>query len=97
VSMACHAAYRLAAMNRNCAGIVAIEAIAAAQGIECRAPLFTSPRLQQVMSLIRKRCPALEDDRILSGDIAAVTALVHDSDQLSIVDGVAPVRMDSSR
>jgi histidine ammonia-lyase len=49
------------------------------------------------MSLIRKRCPALEDDRILSGDIAAVTALVHDSDQLSIVDGVDPVRMDSSR
>lgn len=97
VSMACHAAYRLAAMNRNCAGIVAIEAIAAAQGIECRAPLLTSPRLQQVLSRIRKRCPALEDDRILSSDIAAVTALVHDSDQLSIVDGVDPVRMDSSR
>ena len=94
VSMACHAAQRLAVMNRNCAGIVAIEAIAAAQGIEYRAPLATSPVLQHVVSLVREQCPTLQDDRILSDDIATMTALVHDSDFLSNLLAVTPIPLE---
>lgn len=97
VSMACHAAQRLIVMNRNCAGIVAIEAIAAAQGIEYRAPLETSPTLQGVLSIIRERCLPLDNDRILSGDIAAMTLLVHDSELLSNIDGVPPILLGATQ
>jgi len=44
VSMATFAARRLGEMATNTAGIVAIELLAAAQGIDFRAPLATSPR-----------------------------------------------------
>ena len=94
VSMSCHAALRLMSMNRNCASIVAIEGIAAVQGIEYRSPLSTSPRLKQITSLIREHCPTLSEDRILSGDIAAITGLIQTSDHLSNFNGVSPVLVD---
>ena len=80
VSMACHAARRLLEMNRNLAGILSVEAMAATQGIELRAPLKTSERLSRVISNIREHCPALTDDRIVSGDIEALANLVENTD-----------------
>ena len=50
VSMATHGARRLHDMADNTAAIVGIELLAAAQGIELRKPVATSPRLQQVLS-----------------------------------------------
>ncbi len=76
VSMACHAARRLGDMNRNLAHILAIELLIAVQGVEFRAPVKTSPRLQRVMHEIRGRVPRLENDRYLADDIAAVRELV---------------------
>jgi histidine ammonia-lyase len=76
VSMATHAARRLGDMTENAAGIVAIELLAAAQGIDLRRPLETSPRLRQAMALIRGRVPFLEHDRAMAPDIAAATGLV---------------------
>jgi histidine ammonia-lyase len=76
VSMAAHAARRLADMNDNLAGIVGIELLIAAQGVELRAPLTTSPPLQAVMAALRRRVPALAEDRYLAPDIAEATALV---------------------
>src|SRR5437868_947608 len=49
VSMATFAARRLGQMADNTIGIVAIELLAAAQGIDFRAPLVTSPPLQRAM------------------------------------------------
>ncbi|MGH6883855.1 MAG: histidine ammonia-lyase, partial [Hypericibacter sp.] len=63
VSMATHGARRRGDMAENTAGIVAIELLAAAQGIDLRRPLETSPRLRQAMALIRARVPFLEHDR----------------------------------
>ncbi|HEX5769202.1 MAG TPA: histidine ammonia-lyase, partial [Burkholderiales bacterium] len=63
VSMATFAARRLSEMARNSAGIVAIELLSAAQGIDLRAPLKTSPRLQEVHSLIRSRVGFYDHDR----------------------------------
>ncbi|MEM7569020.1 MAG: histidine ammonia-lyase [Pseudomonadota bacterium] len=83
VSMACHAARRLSLMNDNLAGIVAIEAMTAVQGIECRAPLVTSARLGEVIGEIRGHCKPLEEDRILSPDIAALTAYVRGEQALA--------------
>src|SRR5205814_8088601 len=54
VSMATNAALRLAPMATNTAAIVAIELLAAAQGVELRAPLSTSPRLQGALELVRR-------------------------------------------
>jgi histidine ammonia-lyase len=76
VSMAMHGARRLAEMVDNTAGIVAIELMAAAQGVEMRAPLATSPVLDQALQAIRGRVPFLEQDRAMAPDIAAVKGLV---------------------
>jgi histidine ammonia-lyase len=95
VSMACHGARRLGEMNENLAGIVAVEAIAAAQGVELRAPKKTSRRLQEAISIVRNDCPALEDDRILSGDIAAVTDLVLKRDALLNIADTVTIELGS--
>ena len=57
VSMATFAARRLADMADNTAGVVAIELLAAAQGVDFRAPRKTSPALQEVMGEIRACVP----------------------------------------
>jgi histidine ammonia-lyase len=94
VSMSCHAARRLGEMNRNLAGIVAIEAMAAAQGVELRAPLRTSASLERVIAVIRELCAPLAGDRILAGDIAALTALVLESNRLSEFEGLSPIALE---
>ncbi|MEM0989840.1 MAG: histidine ammonia-lyase [Pseudomonadota bacterium] len=77
VSMACHGARRLLEMVANLERIVAIEALAATQGIEMRAPLRTSPKLIAMIDKIRTVSPALGADRIVANDIDAVTHLVR--------------------
>jgi len=76
VSMAAHAARRLVRMNQNLAHILGIELIAAAQGIDFRAPLLTSPPLQRVMARVRADIAPLGDDRYLAPDLVAAAALV---------------------
>jgi histidine ammonia-lyase len=76
VSMATYAARRLADMADNSAGIVAIELLAAAQGVDLRRPLKTSPRLQQGLELVRRKVRFRKDDRAMAPDIAAAKALV---------------------
>ncbi len=77
VSMATHAAYRLLAMNRNLAGIVGIEWLIAAQGVEMRQPLLTSPLLQAAMNTLRSKISSLQDDRFMSADIEQARDLVQ--------------------
>ncbi|WP_120502965.1 histidine ammonia-lyase [Sulfitobacter mediterraneus] len=77
VSMAAHGAYRLARMNRNLSAIQAVEAMCAAQGVEARAPLATSARLQRVIDRLRQEVPTLGKDRYLAPDIETTTALVR--------------------
>jgi len=78
VSMAAHGARRLGRMADNLAVILGVEALCAAQGVEFRAPLRTSPRLSPVLAAIRGASPALGQDRLLAPDIAAAAALVRD-------------------
>ena len=72
VSMAAYAARRLAEIAWNSGHIVAIELLAAAQGIDLRQPLETSPRLKEIHAGIRESAAFLGDDRSLAPDIAAV-------------------------
>jgi len=77
VSMATFAARKLGDLCANTASILAIELLAAAQGVDLRAPLVTSERLQRVMREIRVRVPHYDIDRYLAPDIAAMTAAVN--------------------
>ena len=76
VSMATYAARRLKDMNENTATIVAIELLAAAQGIDFRAPLKTSPQLQQVFDRIRALVPFYEQDRVFGTDIELIKSQI---------------------
>ena len=78
VSMATFAARRLGEMALNTAGIVAIELLAAAQGIDFRRPRRSSAPLEDAHAMIRKVAPHLDGDRYLALDIEAVTPLVRD-------------------
>ena len=77
VSMSTFAARRLGDMAANSAGIVAIELLAAAQGIDFRAPLRTSAPLQQVHALVRSKVGFYDHDRYFAPDITAIQALIE--------------------
>src|SRR5664279_3612223 len=69
VSMATFAARRLQPMIANTANILAIELLAAAQGIEFLRPLTSSRALEAAHALLRERCAAMPTDRHLAPDI----------------------------
>jgi histidine ammonia-lyase len=72
VSMATSAALRLQQMTDNTATILAIELLAAAQGLEFRKPLKTSPKLQKVYNKIRRYVEPFDSDRYFAPDIAII-------------------------
>jgi len=72
VSMATNAARRLLPMARNTAGVVAIEMLAAAQGIDFRRPLATSAPLERAHALVRSRVPHWDRDRAFAPDLEAM-------------------------
>ena len=77
VSMATFAARKLGDLSENTAIILAIELLAAAQGVDLRAPHLTSERLQRVMREIRSRVPHYDIDHYLAPDIAAMADAVN--------------------
>ncbi|MFZ4652222.1 MAG: histidine ammonia-lyase [Rubrivivax sp.] len=78
VSMATFAARRLQPMIANVAHILAIEWLAAAQGIEFLRPLRSSDPLEAAHALLRAACPPLLQDRTLAPDIEAAAGLVRE-------------------
>jgi histidine ammonia-lyase len=90
VSMAAHGARRLADMSRNCAGVIAIEALASAQGLDFLAPLKSSLLLQDAKSCIRSKVPALGEDRYFHPDLEAVLELVRSGSLLQSVAFTLP-------
>jgi histidine ammonia-lyase len=77
VSMATFAARRLQPMIANTAAILAIELLAAAQGIEFLRPLASSAPLEAAHALLRQHCAAMPTDRSLAADIDRASALVQ--------------------
>jgi histidine ammonia-lyase len=77
VSMGMSAARRLAPMMANLQRIIAIEMLAACQGIDLLAPLRTGPESQRAVDIVRAVSPTLEADRSLSPDIEAVADLIR--------------------
>lgn len=87
VSMAAHGARRLGRMVDNLNVILGVEAITAAQGVEFRAPLLTSPPLQAVVARLRQDVATLGDDRYMAPDLASAARLV-DSGALTTACGL---------
>jgi histidine ammonia-lyase len=77
VSMAAHAARRLAPMLDNANAIIAIELLAAAQGCQFHAPLQSSRTLERVRALLASKVAFITADRYLYPDIQAVLELVR--------------------
>lgn len=91
VSMACHGARRLLQMTDNLFGIIGIEALTAAQGVELRAPLTTSPELTRAIGAIRTVVPTLEEDRYMAHDLQAAALLIAGGSlNASVSDGILP-------
>ena len=78
VSMATFAARRLHTMLGNTADIVAIELLAAAQGIEFHKPKKSSPSLEKAIAAVRSVSPSYKEDRSLSREVAKVAAMIDD-------------------
>ncbi len=76
VSMATFAARRLHEMIDNSTNIVAIELLAAAQGVEFHHPQKSSPAIERVIASLREVSPSYSADRSMSADIARVAALI---------------------
>jgi histidine ammonia-lyase len=70
VSMATHAGTKARRVATNAAGVVGIELLAAAQGIDFHRPLRTSEPLEQAMAEIRGAVPLYEQDRYMADDLA---------------------------
>ncbi len=85
VSMATYAARRLTPMAGNTAAIVAVELLAAAQGVDMRRPLATSPSLQRAHALVRENVAYWDTDRAFAPDLAAIRARVEAGDFVPFV------------
>ena len=76
VSMGPCAGYKLLQVIENSERVLAIELLAAAQGIDLLAPLKPAPKLQSLHARIRKSSSFVAEDRSLSTDIEAVASLI---------------------
>ena len=76
VSMAAHGARRLSRMVENLNNILGIELLCSARGIEFRAPMKTSPLLQDTIKCLRKDISSLQEDRHMAPDLKAAKEIV---------------------
>ncbi|MDH3452216.1 MAG: histidine ammonia-lyase [Gammaproteobacteria bacterium] len=90
VSMATFAARRLHQMLDNTANIVAIELLAAAQGVDFHHPQKSSPIIEGVISRLREVSPIYAEDRSLSADIARVAVLINDGAFCRYAESILP-------
>ncbi len=88
--MATFAARRLHDMLDNVVNIIAIEMLAAAQGIECHRPQKSSVVIEAIIVSLREVSPALVEDRSLSPDIRRVAELIDDGEYCEHAASVLP-------
>jgi histidine ammonia-lyase len=90
VSMATFAARRLHDMLDNVAHVIAIELLAAAQGVEFHRPKKSSADIESIIAMLREVSPAYEEDRSLSTDISRVADLVKAGNFCRFSESVLP-------
>jgi histidine ammonia-lyase len=90
VSMATHGARRILDMAENTASVVAIELLAATQGLEFHKPLRTSNILEKAAEGIRALVGPYERDRYFAPDIQAISRFVRTSSLSSFASSLLP-------
>ncbi|EAR07958.1 histidine ammonia-lyase [Reinekea blandensis] len=78
VSMATFAARRLQDMHENTVGILAVEYLAACQGLDFLAPLSSSDKLEEAKAVLRTKVPFYDKDRYFAPDIEKAANLIRD-------------------
>jgi histidine ammonia-lyase len=84
VSMGMTGAVKLRSIVELAEMIIAIELIAAAEGLEYRAPLQPGRGVRQAYEMVRKHVPRLTTDRAMSREIQSLAQTIRDGafDQL---------------
>jgi histidine ammonia-lyase len=75
--MATFAGRKAGEIATNAANVIAIELLAAAQGLDFHAPLKTSAPLQSAHAKIRAVSAHMDQDRSLASDIGKVRTLIE--------------------
>ena len=76
VSMAPISGRKASRIARNAAGVIAVELMAAAEGIDYHAPLKTSTKLQEIHSAVRAHSPHFTADRYWADEMSALQEAV---------------------
>jgi histidine ammonia-lyase len=77
VSMGMTSALKLRRITSNVECVISIELLAAAEGLDYRAPLRSSSRIEHARENIRSLVPRLSADRPLSGDIERLAGAIQ--------------------
>jgi histidine ammonia-lyase len=80
VSMGMTSALKLRQVVENAEQVLAIELMAAAEGLEYRRPLRSSAPLERAHAKIRSHVPRLTEDRALSENISALAKAIRDEE-----------------
>lgn len=88
VSMAPAAGRRLWEMAANTRGVLAVEWLAACQGVDLREGLTSSPLLEQARHLLREQVAHYDDDRFFAPDIDKAIALLEKGSLVGLLPSV---------
>lgn len=80
VSMAAFAGRRLADMAENTNGVLAVEYLAAAQGLDFRAPLKGSKNIELAKAMLRQVVSFYDKDRYFAPDIADASGIIAEGE-----------------
>ena len=80
VSMGMTGALKFRTVVENAENVVAIELLAAAEGIEHRRPLKAGAGVERAFAVLRSIAPPLTEDRALSADIARVAMAIREGE-----------------
>ncbi len=80
VSMGMTAATKLRSIVENAEYVVAIELLAAAEGLEYRRPLRAGRGIERAFEIVRSHAPRLTRDRSLSADIESLAAAIRNGE-----------------
>jgi histidine ammonia-lyase len=80
VSMGMTSALKLRSIVELAENLLAIELLAAAEGLEHRRPLKAGRGVERAYAVVRRVAPPLTHDRALSGDIARVAEAIRRGD-----------------
>jgi len=88
VSMAPAAGRRLWEMAGNTRGVLAVEWLAACQGMDLREGLTSSPLLEQARHTLREQVAHYDDDRFFAPDIDAAIALLNQRSLVGLLPAI---------